>query len=196
MRWVLVAAAYLIGCIPFGVIVARYYKVNLREQGSGNIGATNALRVMGRKAGIITLLGDMLKGSAAVYIAMRFGGYETALIAAAAAVIGHDFTVFTGFKGGKGVATSAGALFALTAVGGLIGVAVWLAVFWLTRYVSVASITAALVLPVAIFVMSWRSESTRTIFYFSVCTAAVVVWRHRSNLARLMQGTEPRFTRK
>jgi glycerol-3-phosphate acyltransferase PlsY len=118
------------------------------------------------------------------------------IIAAVSSVVGHSYPLWLKFKGGKGVATSAGALFALTAIGGLIGLGIWIVIFWLTRYVSVASITAALLLPVVILVISWRDERPRAIFYFSLCAAAVVIWRHRSNLSRLMRGTEPRFTRK
>ena len=117
-------------------------------------------------------------------------------IAAVSSIVGHSYPPWLKFKGGKGVATSAGALLALTAVGGLIWFGIWIVIFWLTSYVSVASITAALLLPIVILVISWRSESAKVIFYFSVCAAAVVIWRHRSNLSRLMHGTEPRFTRK
>jgi glycerol-3-phosphate acyltransferase PlsY len=118
------------------------------------------------------------------------------MIAAACSVVGHSYPLWLRFKGGKGVATSAGALFALTALGGLIALATWIVIFWLTRYVSVASVTAAVVLPFAILVISWRNQGAKTIFYFSICAAGLVIWRHRSNLSRLMQGTEPRFTRK
>ena len=207
LRFVVVlAGSYLLGSIPFGYLVGRRIAgIDIRTAGSGNVGATNVVRVLGKRYGYPVFALDFLKGFGAVKMSMLlasgsppdWNSPETlGIIAAVCSVLGHSYPPWLSFKGGKGVATSAGALFALTAVGGLIGVAVWLAVFWLTHYVSVASITAALVLPVAIFIMSWRSESTRTIFYFSVCTAAVVVWRHRSNLSRLMQGTEPRFTRK
>jgi glycerol-3-phosphate acyltransferase PlsY len=110
--------------------------------------------------------------------------------------VGHSYPPWLKFKGGKGVATSAGALFALTTVSGLIGLGIWIVIFWITRYVSVASVTTAMVLPVVILVMGRGDQSTKAIFYFSVCAAALVIWRHRSNLSRLMHGTEPRFTRK
>jgi glycerol-3-phosphate acyltransferase PlsY len=118
------------------------------------------------------------------------------IAAALSCVIGHSYPIWLKFKGGKGVATSAGALFALTPVGGFIGLAIWIGTFWLTRYVSLASITAAVALPIVILLVSWRNENAKPIFYFAVCVAAVVIWRHRSNLSRLLCGTEPRFTRK
>ena len=192
-------AAYLLGSIPFGLLLTRLFGgVDVRKSGSGNIGATNVARVAGPLAGILTLLFDAGKGAAAVWVAGRVSNESATwmMIACLAALAGHCFPVWLKFKGGKGVATSAGALFALTAVGGLIGLGIWIVIFWLTRYVSVASITAALLLPVVILVIGWRNESAKVIFYFSVCAAAGVIWRHRSNLSRLMHGTEPRFTRK
>ena len=117
-------------------------------------------------------------------------------MAALCSVLGHSYPPWLKFKGGKGVATAAGALFALMPIAVLIGVAIWIFVFWVTRYVSLASVTAAVVLPIVISVISWGNENAKLIFYFSVCVAAVVIWRHRSNLSRLMRGTEPRFTRR
>jgi glycerol-3-phosphate acyltransferase PlsY len=112
-------------------------------------------------------------------------------------VIGHSFPVWLHFKGGKGVATSAGALFALAPVAALVGAAVWILTFAVTRYVSVASIAAAAALPVIILIITWlRQTAGKSLFYSSVCLAVVVIWRHRSNLSRLVHGTEARFTRK
>jgi glycerol-3-phosphate acyltransferase PlsY len=112
-------------------------------------------------------------------------------------VLGHLYPPWLKFNGGKGVATSAGALLALAPFATLIGVAVWITVFWLTRYVSLASVTAAVFLPIVILVVSWREqEEVKPLVYASACVAAIVVWRHRSNLCRLRRGTEPRFTRK
>ena len=114
-----------------------------------------------------------------------------------ACLMGHIFPIYAGFRGGKGVATSAGALLALTPVATLIGIAIWVIVFWMTRYVSLASITAAVVLPIVILVVRSHDQNNgRPLVYSSVCVAAVVIWRHRSNLSRLIRGTEPRFTRK
>jgi len=202
---VVLAGSYLLGSIPFGYLIGRIAKVDVRKTGSGNVGATNVLRVLGKRYGYPVFVLDFLKGFGAVKISMLFATGASpdwnssemfGIIAAVSSVVGHSYPPWLKFKGGKGVATSAGALFALTAIGGLIGLAIWIVIFCLTRYVSVASVTAALVLPIVILVISRRNEGVKGIFYFSVCAAAVVIWRHRSNLFRLMRGTEPRFTRK
>ena len=193
MRWVLVAAAYLIGCIPFGVIVARFYKVNIREHGSGNIGATNALRVMGRKAGVITLLGDMFKGFAAVYLAMRFGGYETALIAGAASVIGHDFTVFTGFKGGKGVATSFGVLFALAPLIALASLVIWMATVAIFRISSLGALASFAATPLMVFLYK---HGDRPFLALTTFLTGLIFFKHLENISRLLKGEESRIGQK
>jgi glycerol-3-phosphate acyltransferase PlsY len=119
------------------------------------------------------------------------------ILAAMSSVLGHLYPPWLKFKGGKGVATSAGALLALTPVATLIGGAIWIIVFWLTRYVSLASIIAVIVLPIVILVVRSHDQSNgKPLVYSSACVAAVVIWRHRSNLSRLIRGTEPRFTRK
>ena len=200
-----VVGSYLLGSIPFGYLISRIGGIDIRQAGSCNIGATNVVRVLGKKYGYPVFVLDFLKGFGAVKLAMLMAMRAPAdwnspevfgIIAAVGSVVGHSYPPWLRFKGGKGVATSAGALFALTVAGGLIAVATWVAVFSLTRYVSVASVTAALVLPFAMLLLSWRRQNAKTIFYFSVCAAGLVIWRHRSNLSRLMQGTEPRFTRK
>ena len=202
---VVLTGSYLLGSIPFGYLIGRLAGIDIRKVGSCNIGATNVLRVLGKRCGYAVFLLDFFKGFGAVELSMLLAmrsppGWNSpelfGIIAAISSIVGHSYPPWLKFKGGKGVATSAGALFALTAVGGLIGLGIWIAIFWLTRYVSVASITAALLLPVVILVISWRNESAKVIFYFSVCAAAVVIWRHRSNLSRLIRGTEPRFNRK
>ena len=202
---VVLAGSYLLGSIPFGYLIGRIAGIDIRRTGSCNIGATNVVRVLGKKYGYAVFLLDFFKGFGAVKLSMLLAmrslpGWNSpelfGIIAAVSSVVGHSYPLWLKFKGGKGVATSAGALFALTAIGGLIGLGIWIVVFWLTRYVSVASITAALLLPLVILVISWRNGGAKVIFYFSVCAAAVVIWRHRSNLFRLMHGTEPRFTRK
>lgn len=203
----ILAGSYLLGSIPFGYLIGRIAGIDVRNTGSGNVGATNVVRVLGKRYGYPVFMLDFLKGFGAVKISMLFatgsssGGnasetFTFGIIAAVSSVVGHSYSPWLKFKGGKGVATSGGALFALTAVGGLIGLAIWIVIFWLTRYVSVASITAALVLPIVIFVITRGNENAEAIFYFSICAAAVVIWRHRSNLSRLLHGTEPRFTRK
>lgn len=202
---VVVAGSYLLGSIPFGYLIGRIRGIDVRQAGSCNIGATNVVRVLGKRYGYPVFILDFLKGFGAVKLSMLLAtrpppGWNSpevfGVIAAASSVVGHCYPLWLRFKGGKGVATSAGALFALTALGGLIALATWIAIFWLTHYVSVASITAALVLPFAILVISWRNQSAKTIFYFLICAAGLVIWRHRSNLTRLMRGTEPRFNRR
>jgi len=202
---VVLAGSYLLGSIPFGYLIGRIAGIDIRKVGSCNIGATNVVRVLGKRYGYAVFLLDFFKGFGAVKLSMLLAMRSPpdlsspelfGIIAAVSSIVGHSYPPWLKFKGGKGVATSAGALLALTAVGGLIGFGIWIVIFWLTRYVSVASITAALLLPIVILVISWRNENAKVIFYFSVCVAAVVIWRHRSNLSRLMNGTEPRFTRK
>lgn len=193
MRWGLIAAAYLIGSIPFGVIIARFHNVNLREQGSGNIGATNALRVMGRKAAVITLLGDTFKGSAAVYLAMRFCGYETALFAAAAAVIGHDFTVFTGFKGGKGVATSFGVLLAIEPFIALAAIVIWIATVAIFRISSLGALVSFAAIP---FIVLLNKQSGRPLLILTVFLTGLIFFKHMENIVRLLNGEESRIGQK
>jgi len=203
---VVVIGSYLLGSIPFGYLAGRLAGIDIRNCGSGNVGATNVIRTLGKSYGYPVFALDLLKGFGAVkmsiLIATRVQSEWNSpemfgIVAAISSVLGHSFPVWLRFKGGKGVATSAGALLALAPVAALIGVAIWILTFWLTRYVSVASIAAAAALPLIILITSWLSEhSGKSLFYSSVCLAAVVIWRHRSNLSRLMRGTEPRFTRK
>jgi glycerol-3-phosphate acyltransferase PlsY len=198
--------SYLLGSIPFGYLAGRMAGIDIRKCGSGNVGATNVIRTLGKAYGYPVFIADFLKGFAAVkvslLIAMRMqSGWNSpemlGILAAISSVIGHSFPVWLRFKGGKGVATSAGALLGLAPVAALVGAAIWVLTFWLTRYVSVASIAAAAALPFIILITTWLSRTDgRSLFYPSVCLAAVVIWRHRSNLSRLIRGTEPRFTRK
>ena len=198
--------SYFLGSIPFGYLAGRLAGIDIRKAGSGNVGATNVVRVLGKGYGYPVFALDVLKGFGAVKISMLMAPGRPpewnspelfGILAAMFSVLGHLYPPWLKFKGGKGVATSAGALLALTPVATLIGVAVWIIVFWLTRYVSLASITAAVVLPIVILVVSSQDRNKRKpLVYSSACLAAVVIWRHRSNLSRLMRGTEPRFTRK
>jgi len=202
----LLVGSYLLGSIPFGYLAGRLVGIDIRQAGSGNVGATNVVRVLGKRYGYPVLALDVLKGFGAVKIAMlvapgRLPEWNSpeivGILAAMSSILGHLYPPWLKFNGGKGVATSAGALLALTPVATLIGVAIWVIVFWLTRYVSLASITAAVVLPIVILVVSSQDQNKRKpLVYSSACVAAVVIWRHRSNLSRLMRGTEPRFTRK
>jgi acyl phosphate:glycerol-3-phosphate acyltransferase len=198
--------SYLIGSVPAGYLAGRIAGIDIRKVGSGNIGATNVLRVLGKRYGYPVFLFDFAKGTAAVEISILIFNSThhaevsrelCAILAGVSSVIGHSYPVWLGFKGGKGVATSFGVVFGLIPLAALIAVMVWLIIFGTTRYVSVASMTAALALPVTVLVMLCvKLLSGLTLLLFSICLAAIVIWRHRSNLSRLMSGTEPRFERK
>lgn len=203
---ILLVGSYLLGSIPFGYLAGRLGGIDVRQAGSGNIGATNVVRVLGKGYGYPVFALDVLKGFAAVTISMLMAPGRPpewnspeifGILAAVSSVLGHSYPPWLKFKGGKGVATSAGALLALTPIATLIGVAIWIIVFWLTRYVSLASITAAVVLPIVILVVRSQDQNKgKPLAYSSACVAAVIIWRHRSNLCRLIRGTEPRFTRR
>jgi glycerol-3-phosphate acyltransferase PlsY len=198
--------SYLLGSIPFGYLAGRIAGIDIRGCGSGNVGATNVIRTLGKTYGYPVFAADFLKGFGAVKMSIWLAtraqpGWASpemfGIIAAISSVLGHSFPIWLRFKGGKGVATSAGALFALAPIAALAGFAIWVLIFLVTRYVSVASIAAAAALPVIILITSWLNRTAgKLLFYSSVCLAGVVIWRHRSNLSRLIRGTEPRFTRK
>jgi acyl phosphate:glycerol-3-phosphate acyltransferase len=201
-----VIGSYLLGSVPFGYLAGRIAGIDIRKCGSGNVGATNVIRTLGKGYGYPVFLADFLKGFGAVKLSIliatrmqpEWNSPEPfGILAAIASVLGHSFPVWLRFRGGKGVATSGGALFGLAPIAALVGGAIWMLVFWLTRYVSVASIAAAAALPIIILITARLTQTAgKSLFYSSVCLAAVVIWRHRSNLSRLMRGTEPRFTRK
>jgi len=198
--------SYLLGSIPFGYVAGKIGGIDIRKIGSGNIGATNVVRVLGKRYGYSVFVLDFLKGFGAVKISMSIATDARpewaspeifGIFAAIASVIGHSFPVWLKFRGGKGVATSAGALFGLIPLAALIGIVIWVLVFWFTRYVSVASVVAAATLPLVILIMTRLNQiHGNALFYSSLGLAAVVMWRHRSNFSRLMHGSEPRFTRK
>lgn len=192
------ALSYLVGAIPFGLIVARARGVDIRRVGSGNIGATNVFRCVGRTWGLLTFALDFLKGFVPAFIlpaaARRWvPGVSVeflSLLCGCAAVIGHTWPVYLGFRGGKGMATGAGALLGIAPLVMLAGMASWVAIFLVTRYVSVASILSAL----AIVVSSWMLADGHVAVPAALTfMGAVVIWRHRSNIARLRAGTEHRF---
>jgi glycerol-3-phosphate acyltransferase PlsY len=197
---------YLLGSFPAGYFAGRLAGVDVRKVGSGNIGATNVLRVLGKKWGIPVFAIDALKGFAAVRLAFLFVRYWPAakpyaeyfaILGAVMSVVGHTFPVWLRFKGGKGVATSAGALIGLMPLAVPLVFLVWLIVFQTTRYVSLASIIAAVFLPIVIGLFArWKFVDTWALIYFSLLIMVLVLWRHRSNFSRLLKGTEQRFTRK
>jgi acyl phosphate:glycerol-3-phosphate acyltransferase len=196
--------SYLIGSVPSGYLAGRMAGIDIRKTGSGNIGATNVTRELGKLYGYPVFLADFSKGLGSVGIALLIGNRfkltnsleSLQIIAAVSCVIGNTFPIWLGFKGGKGVATSAGALFGLAPIATLLAVIVWVITFEVSRYVSLASVVAALALPLAVLVMTYFSPAhSFLLFYFSICLAAIVVLRHRSNLSRLIRGTEQRFDR-
>jgi len=199
-------ASYLLGSIPFGYIAGRIAGIDIRNVGSRNLGATNVTRTLGKSYGYPVFTLDFLKGLGAVrlsiFIAERAPGISvspefTGMVAAVFCVVGHSFPIWLRFKGGKGVAASAGALFGLMPAALIIGVIVWLLTFQITRFVSLASIVAAISLPMAILILLLLGHATSYgLFYFSIGLAALIIVRHRANLSRLIHGTEPRFTRK
>jgi len=183
------ALAYLLGSIPFGLILTRLAGLgDIRRIGSGNIGATNVLRTGNRGLAALTLLLDCGKGAAAVLLARAWGA-ELAAVAALAAVIGHMFPPWLGFNGGKGVATSAGALLALAWPVGLACGATWLLVAALTRYSSLAAILAAALAPV----YAWLVTGDGTVSAVALAIALLVLIRHRDNALRLIRGEESRI---
>ena len=198
-------ASYVIGSFPTAYIAGKLAGIDIRKVGSGNVGATNVARVIGKRFGYPVFVVDVAKGFAAVKLAEAFATVHSSaffvdlcgVIAAIFAVIGHSFPVWLGFKGGKGVATSIGALFALNWIAALVVGIVWLIMFQITRYVSLASIVAAVSLPITIAAMLFLEQlPTPVLLYFSLVLAAIVVFRHRSNISRLLSGTEHRFVRK
>ena len=198
--------AYFLGSIPIGYLAGRIGGLDVRQVGSGNIGATNVTRVLGKRFGYPVFVVDFAKGFAAVIVGIMIAKVTQSspqfvdLCAAAGAifsVIGHSYSIWLGFKGGKGVATSLGGLFGLNWIAAAVMCVVWIVMFQLTRYVSLSSIVAALSLPVTIATMLFFNQlQTPILFYFALCLAAIVLLRHRSNFSRLLKGTEPRFARK
>lgn len=182
-------AGYLLGSIPTGVLLSRVMGLgDLRNIGSGNIGATNVLRTGNKKAAALTLLGDAIKGVLAVVLARHFAGEAAAQVAALAAFLGHCFPVWLGFKGGKGVATFLGVLLALSFPLGLAACATWAVTAWRMRISSLSALVAAALTPIYAVLIGYSSA-----FILCVALAALVFWRHSANIARLRNGTEPRI---
>jgi glycerol-3-phosphate acyltransferase PlsY len=191
--------SYLAGSIPSAYLAGKARGVDLRTHGSGNLGATNVARVLGRRTGFLVFLADLLKGFLPVWILPRYldtGNLELwAVLVGAAAILGHVKPVFLGGKGGgKGVATASGVFLALAFVPLLIAQALWALVFYFTRYVSLASLTSAAFLPLAI--ITWWRDPTSPVFIASVAVAGFVFWTHRANIGRLRRGEEHRFVKK
>lgn len=189
--------AYLLGAIPFGLLVAKVNGVDIRKEGSGNIGATNVLRVVGKGWGIFTLVLDALKGFIPAFFFPILGGDSVpevyGVLFGFVAIIGHSFPVYLKFKGGKGVATSAGMLLGVAPVAVGVGILVFIVTVVLSRYVSLASILAA----VAVGILAWvEGEKSMIVKITITVMSLMIVWLHRANIKRLMNGTENRFGKK
>jgi glycerol-3-phosphate acyltransferase PlsY len=191
-------AAYLLGSIPFGVLLTWLFGGgDVRKSGSGNIGATNVVRVAGPLPGILTLLFDVAKGAAAVWLAGRVSNESATgmMIAALGALLGHCFPVWLKFRGGKGVATAAGAFLVLcppALIGSLI---LFLLVVFFWRYVSLASISAAASMPLLIYFLWAPHHAPPPLVTFgALAAAAIIVYKHDGNIQRLVQGEEPKFS--
>jgi acyl phosphate:glycerol-3-phosphate acyltransferase len=193
--------AYLLGSIPTGFLVAKAKGIDIRTVGSGNIGATNVFRQLGTPAGVFVLLADALKGWLAVAVAAKLffqwfapeagarAGEWFAICAGVMAILGHNYTCWLYFKGGKGIATSAGVLVALVPWALLIILGVWIVVFVATRYVSLASICASFTLPFAV----WLTQHGPEMIAVTAILAALAIYKHKANIKRLLNGTENRI---
>ena len=194
----LVAAAYLLGSIPFGLILAKIVGgKDVRKSGSGNIGATNVARVAGPAAGILTLLLDAAKGAVAVWLVGRCSEQSatTLMLAGVGALLGHCFPVWLKFKGGKGVATALGVFLMLAPLAALGGVAVFIVVVLLWRYVSLGSISAAAAIPLLVYFL-WAPGHAPplAVIFGTLFAAGLVIVKHDANLQRLADGTEPKLS--
>jgi len=192
------AAAYLLGSIPFGLLLTRLFGGgDVRKSGSGNIGATNVARVAGTLPGILTLLFDVAKGAAAVWLAGRVSNESATwmMIAALATLLGHCFPIWLKFRGGKGVATAAGAFLVLCPAALLGSVILFLLVVFFWRYISLASISAAASMPLLIYILWAPHHAPPPIVTFGALAAAgIIIYKHDGNIQRLVQGEEPKFS--
>lgn len=193
-----VAASYLIGAIPTSYLVGRWFGgIDLRRQGSNNLGATNLYRVMGWRYAVPVALFDIAKGTVPVLLFGPLGSdvpmFPT--LCGVMAVIGHVFSIFVGFKGGKGVATAAGLILGLAPWALLTVAAIWGLVVWATGYVSLGSVTAAALFPLADYLLHPARRAPTTVL-IDLAIAAFIVWKHRANIQRLLNGTENRFGRR
>jgi glycerol-3-phosphate acyltransferase PlsY len=191
----LLLAAYLLGAFPTSLLVGKLRGIDLRQHGSGNLGATNAFRVLGWRAAAPVFIVDIAKGWFPTYFFPSWDGAgapEWALAYGAAAIVGHVFSVFVRFRGGKGVATSAGVLLALAPIAVGVGLGLWAATVVLTGYVSLGSLLAAIVVPIVVYF----TQGTAPVFWLTLGLAAFVIFAHRANIRRLLKGEEHSFRKK
>ena len=192
----LALSAYLLGSIPFGLLIAKTKGVDIREKGSGNIGATNVLRCLGKPLGITCFVLDVLKGFLPAAFFALLGNVDSAfgILFGILAILGHNFPIFLSFKGGKGVATSAGVLIGIAPLAVGIGILAWAIIFFTTGYVSLGSIIAAF----AVIITGWVHINHYGLAIAIALTllGSLTIFRHRANIQRLLAGTENRFSRK
>jgi glycerol-3-phosphate acyltransferase PlsY len=183
---------YLLGSVPTGLLLAKFFsKVDPRKTGSGNIGATNIFRTAGKGLGILTLVGDVLKGMIPIGIAIQLGISDLWLAAVGLSTfLGHIFPIFLGFRGGKGVATALGVYLVISPIAVLIEFLLFAGLVWRWRYISLGSICCATTIP--ILIAFFRSDS-QAYFILSVIIAALILYRHQENIVRLLQGTENKW---
>lgn len=190
MIYLLGVMSFLMGSIPVGLIIAKVKGVDLRKVGSGNIGATNVLRTMGKVPALITLAGDTLKGFIPVVISNYFlaGSLHIGIIGIVA-ILGHDFSLFLRFRGGKGVATSIGVLLAYSPIVAILTVLLWIVVVFMSRYSSMGAIVSFILLPLNIYVFDYSYEK----FVISIFITILLLFKHRGNIGRLLTGQEPKI---
>jgi glycerol-3-phosphate acyltransferase PlsY len=183
---------YLLGSIPIGLLLTKLFsKIDPRKMGSKNIGATNIFRTAGKRLGILTLVGDLLKGAIPVVIAIQWGESDLWIaIAGLTPILGHIFPIFLGFRGGKGVATALGIYLVISPIAVLIECLIFAGIVWKSRFISLGSLTCATTIP--ILIAFFRSDS-KAYFIISVIIAALILYRHQSNISRLLQGTENKW---
>jgi len=202
----IILCGYLIGSVPAGYLLAKMAGVDIRTVGSGNIGATNVLRTLGKRYGYSVFAFDFLKGIAAVKLSIlldRVGpaglvnSELAAILGGTCSVLGHSYPVWLKFRGGKGVATSGGVIFGLMPIIAAIAALIWIILFYSTGYVSLASVVAICAIPIVAGIsLATGHLDSPVLFYFSLCLAVIVTIRHRSNLSRLVRGKEWRFDRR
>ena len=183
---------YLLGSVPTGLILSKLFsKVDPRKTGSKNIGATNIFRTAGRALGILTLAGDVLKGAAPVVIAIQWGESNLWIaISGLTPFLGHIFPIFLGFKGGKGVATALGVYLVISPIAVLIEFLIFAGIVWKWRFISLGSITCGTTIPI---LMAFFRSDSQAYFIVSMIMAALILYRHQSNISRLLQGTESKW---